>query len=166
MPTTYEPIATTTVGSNGQQITFSSIPSTYTDLRVVLCGTVVNNTATPRMQVNNDTGANYANTYIDGNGTATSSATISSDTRFIIGNNTTGSSSTIPFLITVDIFSYAGSSQKTAISSASDDWNGSGGVNRNVGLWTNTAVISTVYAFASGGFKIGTTATLYGIKAA
>ena len=36
MPATYEPIATTTLGSAATNITFSSIPATYTDLRLVL----------------------------------------------------------------------------------------------------------------------------------
>ena len=36
MATTYEPIATTTLGSAAASITFSSIAGTYTDLRLVL----------------------------------------------------------------------------------------------------------------------------------
>jgi hypothetical protein len=36
MATTYEPIATTTLGTAAAFITFSSIPATYTDLRLVV----------------------------------------------------------------------------------------------------------------------------------
>jgi hypothetical protein len=36
MPATYEPIATTTLGTAAAFITFSSIPATYTDLRLVI----------------------------------------------------------------------------------------------------------------------------------
>jgi hypothetical protein len=39
MPATYEPIATTTLGGAAATITFSSISSAYTDLRIVLVGT-------------------------------------------------------------------------------------------------------------------------------
>ena len=39
MPATYEPIATTTLGSAAASITFSSIAGTYTDLRLVMVGT-------------------------------------------------------------------------------------------------------------------------------
>ena len=71
---TYEPIATTTLGSAANAITFSSIPSTYTDLRLV--GTFLAPDADYsdiNVQFNNDTGANYSYTLLLGYGTGTSS---------------------------------------------------------------------------------------------
>lgn len=167
MATTYEPIATATAASNGTAFTFSSIPSTYTDLRVVLSGTAVTNTATPRMQLNSDTATNYSVTNLYGTGTAAGTTKNNSTAYYINGNDNTGMSSTIPSLITVDIFSYAGSTYKSILSTSSDDINAAGGgVCRNVGTWRSTSAISTVYLFVSNGYKIGTTATIYGIKAA
>jgi len=69
---TYEPIATTTLGTAQPTVTFSSIASTYTDLVIVAQLT----TAAPtnmRIRFNGDTTANYSNTTVTGNGsTATS----------------------------------------------------------------------------------------------
>lgn len=163
MPATYEPIATTTLGSAAANITFSSITSAYTDLRIVLVGTVstVNN---PRIQFNSDTASNYSYTYINGNGASATSSRGSNTVALIsVGNMDT----TVPTMITIDVFSYAGSTNKTLLSSYSLDKNttdGSGNVGRVVALWRNTAAITSV-TLAGGGvdFKIGTTATLYGI---
>jgi len=41
MAGTYEKIATTTLSSNQGTVTFSSIPQTYTDLRVIIKGGIV-----------------------------------------------------------------------------------------------------------------------------
>jgi hypothetical protein len=67
---------------------------------------------------------------------------------------------------TVDIFSYANSSQnKTVFTEQYSDKNGSGSVGRYVNLWRNTAAITSILVFEDfGSFAAGTTATLYGIK--
>jgi hypothetical protein len=58
MATTYEPIATTTLGTAAASITFSSIPATYTDLRlVVMCKLLAHQLLMFRF--NSDTGSNY-----------------------------------------------------------------------------------------------------------
>jgi len=55
MPKTYEPIATTTLGSNQTTITFSSIPSTYTDL-VIVSNMGTTTASYPFIRFNGDTG--------------------------------------------------------------------------------------------------------------
>ena len=73
----------------------------------------------------------------------------------------------IPMLATLDIFSYAGSTYKTALSQLSNDNNGSGATASTVGLWRSTSAITSINLFMSGTtFQAGTTATLYGIKSA
>ena len=163
---TYEPIATTTLASAAANITFSSISSAYTDLRVVLVGTVsvVNN---PRIQFNSDTANNYSYTALRGDGISASSFRgTNTQALLTIGNL----DDTIPAMIAIDIFNYTGSTNKTGLSTYAKDTNrtdGSGIVGRNVFLWRNTAAITSI-TLSGGGvdFKIGTTATLYGIKAA
>jgi len=166
MPATYEPIATTTLGTAQQTITFSSIPSTYTDLRLVIVAMATTGTIDTWLYMNNDTGTNYSQTYLAGTGAATASAR-SSNTASAYDTNLS-SISTIPCLITHDIFSYAGSTNKTWLTTVSMDKNGSGVVNRYVKLWRSTSAINRLdyTAATSTTFAIGTTATLFGIKAA
>lgn len=160
MAVTYEPIATTTLGSANTTITFSSIPGTYTDLRLIVVGKVTGISTNNTYRFNSDTGTNYSRTRLLGDGaTASSDRTTSatSITDVFLGSTTN------PHLAIVDIFSYAGSTNKTVLTLNSSDDNGSGYVGRGVGLWRNTAAITTITIANNGTFDIGTTATLYGI---
>ena len=161
MPATYEPIATTTLGSANNAITFSSIPSTYTDLRLVVVGTVNTTGVEVRVQLNGDTASNYSNTQLTGNGSAASSNRYSAAYFQFIGSG----SSTVPNMATMDLMSYAGSTFKTVLTTWSGDLNGSGTVERTVSLWRSTAAINSIKVHASGvnTLSSGTTATLYGI---
>ena len=162
MATTYEKIASTTLGSAGT-ITFSSIPATYTDLRIVLVSKSVGGGANVQFRFNGDTGTNYSYTYLRGNGTSASSYRESNKT---FGYFSDQSSDTYPNLGTLDIFSYAGSTFKTALATYSDDRNGSGYVFSTVSLWRSTSAITSVSLSPSNftdNFQSGTIATLYGI---
>lgn len=163
---TYTPIATTTLGSAASSITFSSIPSTYTDLRVVFVGQTQTSAQTVYTQFNSDTATNYSNTVISGNGSTAASY------RNTSNNNIEGAKrALIPIspnwgLYTFDIFSYAGSTYKTCLITANGDANGSGRVDYNVGLWRSTSAITSVKLFNTNNWATGTTATLYGLKSA
>ena len=169
MASTYEPIATTTLGSDTATISFTSIPGTYTDLRLVLVARTDRASTgndTVLLRFNSDSGTNYSYTSITGNGTTATSSLSSTVAQIIAGyaprnNNTSG----IFGLTTVDIFSYAGSTYKTALCTGNSDLNGSGEVNRTVGLWRSTSAITSVTFSLSSTFKYltGSTATLYGI---
>jgi hypothetical protein len=164
MPATYEPIATTTLGSAAATITFSSISSAYTDLRIVLVGSSSSASEDdPQLRFNSDSGTNYSRTQMRGDGTSASSNRQTSQNYMVIGKITaTGS---IKGMTTADIFSYAGSTYKTVLGTGSADANGSGNVQRAVGLWRSTAAITSIQIAlaSSSNFEIGTTATLYGI---
>lgn len=163
MPATYEPIATTTLGSAANTITFSSIGSGYTDLRLVFVGTSANATNFT-VRFNSDSGSNYSSTYISGTGAAAQSGRFTSQTEIY---PTIGLSST-PQQYTLDIFSYAGSTNKTFLLQETADKNGSGRTSAFVCLWRSTAAITSInlkgmYGTAPDNFDAGTTATLYGI---
>ncbi len=166
MATTYEKIASTTLGSANATITFSSIPSTYTDLRIVMTYTTSISGEDARVRFNSDTGTNYSITRLRGTGSAANSSRLTSQSSLILCDNVDiGSSTTIPQLLTIDIFSYAGSTNKTLLSENSSDYNGSGTLTRTVGLWRSTSAITTVAigTLTAATFNTGTTATLYGI---
>jgi hypothetical protein len=168
MPATYEPIATTTLGSAAASITFSSIASSWTDLKLVLVVPASPDTSgNININLNSDSGTNYSDTKLIGNGSAASSSRTTSAVRFRPGDgfNWTGSS-TAPVFYEMDFFSYAGSTNKTVLFGTSEDRNGAGSTKRNVGLWRNTAAITTIAITTDAGtnYPVGTTATLYGIK--
>jgi hypothetical protein len=161
MATTYEKIATTTLGSAAADITFTSIPATYTDLRIVWLGTATGGGVDFYLRFNSDTGTNYSGTYLYGDGSSAGSQRVTSENAARLSF---GLSSTIPTTTQIDIFSYTGSTFKTLLSAFSNDFNGSGETRRSVHLWRSTsAVTSITLSPSSSTFASGTTATLYGI---
>jgi len=164
MPITYEPIATTTLGSAAASITFSTIPATYTDLKIVLVGIYTDAGEQLSMQFNGITTTTYSRTYLSGNGTTATSGRNSTANRIYISPGAGTTNANDRSLTNIDIFSYAGSTNKTCLISDSQDNNGSGWQANFVGLWRNTAAITSVRLFPANTFATGTTATLYGIK--
>ena len=159
---TYIPIATQTLGSAASSITFSSIPNTYTDLRLVLICTTVGAADDPSVQFNGDTSTSYSRTYVYGFGS--SASTSKSTNTSLIPLDCYSTSTTIPKFYSLDIFSYGGSANKTILTQSAEDENGAGGVSSGVGLWRNTAAITSVKLFLTGSnFSTGTIATLWGI---
>lgn len=156
-------IATTTLSSAASSITFSSIPGTYTDLRLVLVCKNTSNNSNVRMYFNNDQGSNYSITRLYGTGSAAASNRNLNSTEISLndGYNITTAQ---PQLFTVDAFSYAGSTNKTVLVTSNQDENGTGEVGRYVGLYRSTSAITRLdLSITAGTFAVGTTATLYGI---
>jgi len=160
---TYVPLATQTLGSAASSITFSSIPSGYKDLRLVLTCKQSSGTV-PYLQFNGDTGSNYSSTYLSDNGSSPASSNITSYSSILLSQNVTITSSTIPTSFFVDLMSYSGSTNKTVLGSTAGDLNGSGYIISLVGLWQSTSAITSIFIGGNGSnFSVGTTATLWGI---
>jgi hypothetical protein len=171
MAITYEPIETQTLGSAAATVTFSSIPSTYTDLRVVINGGVSTVDYNTFVRVGNgsvDTGSNYSATFIE-----TRSGTSAASGRFTGASymqlDYYGSMSTTNSTLTIDFLNYSNTTtHKNALSrygnTTSASYSGAGAL---VGLWRSTSAIN-IMTFSCNGvnFNTGTTFTLYGIKAA
>jgi hypothetical protein len=169
---TYEPIATYTVGSNVASYSVTSIPGTYTDLKVVINA---RSTLSPSQDslwsitFNSDSGSNYSSTLIRGTGYAASSLSQTNVTAARIGwALTVGAGSNMYSSIILDCFNYAGSTNKTFLSTNTADFGNAGNVSRIVGLWRSTSAITsfTITDNNAANIAIGTTITLYGIARA
>jgi hypothetical protein len=165
MPTTYDSIATTTLTGAQSTITFSSIPGTYTDLRVVLVSTYSSGGTDSYYRLNSDNGSNYSTTCINSEGTSVDTLR-SSSTVIYWSLWQSYTSDTLPMLLTADIFSYAGTTFKGTLNTSSSSFS-AGNVSTTVGVWRDTSAITSITLLQGGGnFVAGTIATLYGIKAA
>ena len=162
MARTYEPIATTTLGSAAATVTFSSIPATYTDLVLIMSAKITSGGATnDRIQFNGDTSSNYSTTVLYGSGSAAGSYRLSSTSILIDDVTSTNFNANI-----INIMNYANTTTyKTVILRSSPP---DSSVQANVGLWRKTPeAINQVSVLAgSSTFVAGSTFTLYGIKAA
>jgi hypothetical protein len=156
---TYTPIATTTLGSSSATVTFSSIPSTYTDLVIVFNGA---NTAglNKFIQFNNDTSSLYSCTALGGDGTSASSSRFTVAAYIDVFNSGTNRS-----MIIVQVQNYSNTTTfKTYLSRNSA---ASNGVEAIVGMYRSTAAINRIdLKVTANAYAAGSTFTLYGIAAA
>ena len=163
MPSTYEPIATQTLASPATTITFSSIPSTYTDLVLVsnLFGT---GSANIFIRLNSDTGTNYSNTMLTGDGTSTASSRNTSTAQI----NVVNSGSSLNSRWGNCIMQFNNYSNTTTNKTVLMRFNVAGAeVTANVGLWRDTSAINAIELRTTvATYDTGSTFTLYGIKAA
>jgi hypothetical protein len=163
MTATYEKIATNTLGSATGTVTFSSISGAYTDLVLVAnFNTSVSNQST-NITVNGDTGSNYSWTYLQGNGTAASSSRGSADNRIFNGSSATAiSGNTTNTIIQFQNYSNTTTYKTTLSRSNASDYF----TQATVGLWRNTAAITSItLTIPSANYIVGSTFTIYGIKA-
>jgi hypothetical protein len=166
MPSTYEPIATTTLGSAVSTYQFTSIPSTYTDLVVIMQPALSVSNNAIYLDFNNDTATNYSWTALSGNGSAASSARGSNQGLGSVANDLLYPISTLgATTIIMNIQNYANTTtNKTYLIRGGQAGSGTQAL---IGLWRNTAAINAIKFYASGSnFSIGSIFTLYGIKAA
>ena len=172
MPITYEPIATTALGSNTTTITFNSITGTYTDLLVVIAGrgTRTGNTVDTILRFNNDSGSNYSYTHLYGDGSSAGSERASNQTSGTAGFWIPAASTTsgIFSAMTLHIMNYSNNTTyKTAIVREAQQSNTGGLPGASVTLWRSTNAITRVdLSVGVGDWATGSTFTLYGIKAA
>jgi hypothetical protein len=157
---TYEPIATTTLGSAQSSFTFSSISQSYTDL--ILIGNIIRTAnSDTQMQINGNTGAAYSYTGFYGSGSATSSLRVSGGNQWEMGYQPALTPTTL-------ICNFQNYSNTTTFKTVVSRFSASA---RDVAMFasrcsTTLAITSIKIYQASGNLDTGTTLTLYGIAAA
>jgi mucin-19 len=156
-----------TLASNTTTVTLSSIPSGYTDLRLVFVPASSDGTNGIRMRINGDTGSNYSITYLSGNGTSAISNKDSNASQISLsyfGGITTSLGGT---QVAIDFQNY---SNTTTYKTALVRYNmASSSAEANVALWRSTSAITSLsfninsFGSSTGDFIAGSTFSLYGI---
>jgi len=163
------PLGMVQVGSSvAANITFSSIPSTYKHLqiRAIARGTFAGNLVSMNYRINGETGSFYSAHHLGGDGAnpyayAGSSATSIDFNDIASANNTANVFSA--FIL--DILDYADTNKFTTIRGLlGRDFNGSGAIELNSGLYQKTTAISSIsFALGANDFAQYSQFALYGI---
>jgi hypothetical protein len=162
MANTYKKIQTVTVGVGGSAtIEFTSIPQTYTDLKVVLSGRSTNADIDDHLFVKpNNSASNMTQIWLRGNGSAASSST---NVRFAIP----GATATASVFGNTELYfpNYTSSNFKSFSGETVQETNGTEAYQYLCAfLWSDTAAItSLVLDLLNGNFAQYSSATLYGV---
>lgn len=161
---TYTPIAKITLSNNTtQSITFSSIGSIYTDLVLVCLASNDTSARNILLRLNGDTGSNYSDTRIYGDGSGAYSDRVTNDNYMKIGINDNSSINFTTHIINLQNYSNS-TTYKSVIARSGCS---TGYVDSYVGLWRNTSTITSIEVTTGAvNWRLGSTFTLYGIAAA
>lgn len=170
MPSTYTPIASTTLGSATSSVTFSSLGS-YTDL--FISATVFPDTTVSRYLVirfNGDTGNNYNDNILAGLGNGAEAGPNNNAPWMYMsgyGAMLNDSTTAFPMLSKINIMNYNNSTTYKNVVFTSDQSKISGATYTGIGMWRNTAAITSV-TLQCNTYNLGANSvfTIYGIKAA
>ena len=163
MPNTYVALATQTLGTATNSVTFSlSGISGYTDLMLEINGAVASGNPAIWYRVNGDSTSLYSFTRVTGNGTSALSSRESTQTKGNIAS-AFGMTTTFETNIQVHFMNYSNTTtNKTLLARANTP---SLGTEASVNLWRNTNAITSIEILTSSGtnFVAGSTFNLYGI---
>ena len=174
-PSSYESIATVTLGSSQSTITFSSIPADYThlQLRVIAQNTEnVTGEGNWTMNFNSDTTiTNYRSHWARGNGSSIDAGNVQATNYYVylgtIACSPSGQTSMFSSY-TIDILDYANTNKTKVVRAlGGTDLNGSGAyVGIYSSVWLSTSVITGItFRIPSGDqYRQNTQISLYGIK--
>ena len=171
----YELIERVVVGGGGSStITFSSIPSTYKHLqiRAIMRSTFADTDSFLKVNLNSDTGSNYPNHFLNGNGSSAGAFGYSTSQyayAFLSMYPAASASASLFGNAIVDLLDYTDTNKNTTIRSLGGyDVNGSGVVRLNSSVWLNTNAVTRIDItdYRGGSFAEYSSFALYGIKGA
>lgn len=168
MANTFELIASSTVGAGGaSSIDFASIPSTYTDLQLMLSARGASTALYANIKLNNSSSAIYSLRTIYGDGSAAASQNDSGATffeRFLMVSSAYTANTFSNGILYIP--NYAGSANKAVMFDSVNENNATSSQMFMVaGLWASTAAINQITLTPNtGNFAQYSSAYLYGIK--
>lgn len=165
-------ISSQTLGSSTATVTFSAIPSTYTDLclKVSARSSVASTQSNLAIEFNADSSALYSATFLFDTGNTAYSQQWSGDTYLRHYGNIVGSSATSNTFSNYEFYlpSYTASQNKPIGTYGVTENNSStdATITATAGLYRSTTAISSIRLFAndSSNFVAGSSFYLYGIK--
>jgi hypothetical protein len=173
MANTYNLIASSTVVTPANAVTFSSIPQTYTDLKLVFSTRSSDGSGAGQeveVAINAITSGYSSKMFYSNNGTSALAASASSNPFYTWGGGMSSSSATASTFGNSEMYfvNYTNSTAKTALTSSVTENAGVASFN-NVATHVNTTTAPitsiTLYAWQSFiNFVAGSTFYLYGIK--
>jgi hypothetical protein len=150
-----------TLGGTATSVTFSSIPATYRDLILVVSGLTTTTTVDAlTIRFNSDTGSNYSNVTMTGDGSSAASASSTNTAALagVIGNGATS-------VNVISVMDYSATDKhKTVIGRGNvPNW----GTRAAASRWANTAAITSALVRTNSDltFTAGSTFSLYGVIA-
>lgn len=167
----YDLLETTVLTGSAATVTFSNLGSysSYKHLQLRIVGRDDTTEQTMAIQLNGDTGSNYARHALQGTGSSvTSFATTSASQMSILYLSSGGNAgANIYGSAIVDILDFSNTSKNKTLRSLTG---AVGAPNSRIflysGLWANTAAITsiTIKPFSTGNFVSGSRFSLYGVK--
>jgi hypothetical protein len=171
MANTYTLISSNVLSSSAASVTFSAIPSTYTDLviRISARSTRVATSNNLDLRINADSSALYSYTYLYGTGTSAASSRGSADTSLFVSTMNAANSTANTFTSAeIYIPSYTASQNKPLASfGAYERDSTSAELDANADLYRSTSAITSLTFYSGLGsfnFDTGSSFYLYGLK--
>ena len=152
-------LANFTIATAQATVTFSNIPATFRDLRLIVNGTAAGNAW---VFLNGDSSTNYNGVFQQGNGSTATSTSYASNSSIILSQGFMGA--TNPSNLTIDFLDYSATDKHKPFMARFD--NASQASIAWALRWANTAAITTIVLNGNGaGFAAGSTFALYGVSA-